>query len=226
MKFHPIALALSLALPLAAHAAPTDSASEHAQAEHAKAKPAKAEHAKAKASAARHAAAKPAAKPAAKHPAAKASAPAKAPAARKAAAPKNKKAPAAKTAKKAAATPAPEPGLTGPQLETARHVYTGAIQCELGASVTVTPDAKRPGYFQVALGKRRYDMHPVETTTGAIRMEDPRAEAMWLQVGSKSMLMDQKRHQRLADECATPAQREHAAQLNAHPEPSLLQRTP
>ena len=49
-------------------------------------------------------------------------------------------------------------------------------------------------------------MHPVESRTGAIRLEDPKRGAMWLQLGNKSMLMSQKLGQRLADECQSPEQ--------------------
>jgi len=208
MKFHPISLLVALALPLAANAlaAQADGADKPAAA--AQTKPAKAKTAAAK-------------KPAAAKPAAAKASAAKAPAAKKTAVAKNKKTPASKTPAKPAA--APDPGLTEAELATARNIQTGAIQCELGASVTVTADDKHPGYFKVASGKRSYTMHPVESRTGAIRMEDPRAGAVWLQLGTKSMLMDQKLGRRLADECVTPAQREHAAQLkSAGPGPSLL----
>jgi hypothetical protein len=123
-----------------------------------------------------------------------------------------------------AATPVESPTerLTEAELAIAKNVYTGAIQCELGANVTVTADEKNPGFFQVTTDKLRYYMHPVESRTGAIRMEDNRAGAMWLQLGSKSMLMNQKLGQRVADECATPRQREYATQLRANPRSSLF----
>ncbi|MDR2153751.1 MAG: hypothetical protein LBE78_01800 [Burkholderiaceae bacterium] len=145
-----------------------------------------------------------------------------------------KRAPAKKTVKRKlprktvkaveAATPVQSPSerLTEAELAIAKNVYTGTIACELGASVTVTADEKNPGFFEVTTGKLRYYMHPVESRTGSIRMEDNRAGAMWLQLGSKSMLMNQKLGQRLADECATPRQREHAAELQANPPPNLL----
>lgn len=113
--------------------------------------------------------------------------------------------------------------LTPAELAIAQYIHTGRIQCALGANVTVTADEKNPGFFHVSAGKQRYYMHPVESRTGAIRLEDNRAGAMWLQLGNKSMLMDQKRGQRVADECAAPAQREFAAQLGNQPkEGSLL----
>ncbi|MDO5290886.1 MAG: hypothetical protein Q4F13_14825 [Pseudomonadota bacterium] len=112
--------------------------------------------------------------------------------------------------------------LTPAELAIAEGIHTGTIQCELGANVTVTPDEKNPGFFHVSSGKQRYYMHPVESRTGAIRLEDNRAGALWLQLGNKSMLMNQKLGQRVADECAAPAQRELAAQMRANPQPGLL----
>lgn len=112
--------------------------------------------------------------------------------------------------------------LTPAEVAIAQHVHTGKIQCELGADVTVTADDKNPGFFRVSTGKQSYYMHPVESRTGAIRMEDNRAGAMWLQLGNKSMLLNQKLGQRIADECATLTQREFAAQMQANPQPSLL----
>ena len=157
----------------------------------------------------------------AKKPAATKKAPAKAPA--KKAAPK-KRVPS-KTAKAVeSVTPVQTltQRLTDAEVAIAQHVHTGKIQCELGADVTVTPDDKNPGFFRVSTGKQNYYMHPVESRTGAIRMEDNRQGAMWLQLGNKSMLLNQKLGQRVADECATPTQREFAAQMQANPQPSLL----
>lgn len=112
--------------------------------------------------------------------------------------------------------------LTDAEIAIAKHIHTGKIQCELGADVTVTADESSPGFFHVATGKQRYYMHPVESRTGAIRMEDASAGAMWLQLGNKSMLLNQKLGQRVADECVTPTQREFAAQMQANPQPGLL----
>ena len=66
-------------------------------------------------------------------------------------------------------------------------------------------------------------MHPVVTSTGAIRLEDNHdGGAVWLQLSNKSMLMDQKAGKRLADECASPAQLAVAEALKKNPAPSLL----
>ena len=112
--------------------------------------------------------------------------------------------------------------LTDAELEIAKTIQTGRIQCELGADVTVSADEKNPGFFHVVAGKQRYYMHPVESRTGAVRMEDNRAGAMWLQLGNKSMLMSQKLGQRLADDCMNPAQHAVNEALKKNPAPSLL----
>ena len=65
-------------------------------------------------------------------------------------------------------------------------------------------------------------MHPLESRTGAIRLEDNRAGALWLQLGNKSMLMNQRLGQRIADECAAPQQREFAARMKDLPQVDLL----
>jgi hypothetical protein len=109
--------------------------------------------------------------------------------------------------------------------EVARKVYVGDIPCELGATVKVVP-MKREGMFAVTTKGHRFRMHPVESRTGAIRLEDPKGGAMWLQLGNKSMLMSQKLGQRLADECMSPAQLTMAEALKKNPMPSLLEPLP
>lgn len=113
--------------------------------------------------------------------------------------------------------------LTEADLAVAQRVQTGKIQCELGADVTVTADEKKPGFFTVSTKGARYRMHPVESRTGAIRLEDPRAGAMWLQIANKSMLMNQKEGLRLADECMAPAQMAFAEEMKKNPPKSLFE---
>ena len=112
--------------------------------------------------------------------------------------------------------------LTDADLEVAKRVSIGKAQCELGADVTVTADEKKPGFFTVSTKGQKYRMHPVESRTGAIRLEDPRAGAMWLQLGNKSMLMNQKAGLRIADECQTEAQIAFAAEMKKNPPKALF----
>jgi hypothetical protein len=119
----------------------------------------------------------------------------------------------------------PDIKLDDADLATAKKVYVGDIPCELGAKVKITP-LKRDGFFMVSTKNYRFAMHPVESRTGAIRLEDPKRGAMWLQLGNKSMLMSQKLGQRLADECQSPEQITYAEKLKANPLPSILDSTP
>lgn len=116
--------------------------------------------------------------------------------------------------------------LTDAELEISKTIQTGRIQCELGADVTVSADEKNPGFFHVVAGKQRYYMHPVESRTGAVRMEDGVRQAVFLQLGNKSMLMDQKAGQRVADDCKSPEQTAFAEQMKDHPQPGLLDDAP
>lgn len=113
--------------------------------------------------------------------------------------------------------------LNEADLAVAQRVYTGKIQCELGADVTITADEKKAGFFTVSTKGARYRMHPVESRTGAIRLEDPKAGAMWLQIANKSMLMNQKQGLRLADECQAPAQLAFAEEMKKNPPKSLFE---
>jgi hypothetical protein len=129
-----------------------------------------------------------------------------------------------KTAAKnvAAGIEAAEAARTPDELAIAERVHVGKLPCELGASVTLTQDEKSAGYFDVQGKNFKYRMFPVATTTGAIRLEDQKAGAVWLQLANKSMLMNQKQGIRLADECMSPAQVTMAETLKAHPPASVL----
>ena len=108
------------------------------------------------------------------------------------------------------------------ELAIAERVYQGKMPCELGASVSVKADANASGYFDVQLGRQKFRMLPVETSTGAIRLEDKQAGAVWLQLANKSMLMNHKLGKRLADACMSPDQTVMAANMIKNPPPSVL----
>ena len=138
--------------------------------------------------------------------------------------------PAAKAGKKKpvhaksvpAGVEAAEAARTPDELAIAERVHVGKLPCELGASVTLTQDEKSAGYFDVHGKNFKYRMFPVATTTGAIRLEDQKAGAVWLQLANKSMLMNQKQGIRLADECMSPAQVAVAETMKANPAASVL----
>ncbi len=101
--------------------------------------------------------------------------------------------------------------LTPGQLAAAERVHTGQADCEHRQSVQVERVAGQAGHFDVRFGNRSFRMVPEETTTGAVRLHDARAQVVWLQIPSKSMMLDQKAGQRLADLCLHAEQREGAA---------------
>jgi hypothetical protein len=118
---------------------------------------------------------------------------------------------------------APDP--ISQDLAIARQIHQGLMPCELGASVRIEADNASPGYFHVQGKGFRYRMYPVRTTTGALRLEDKKAGAVWLQLANKSMLMDQKKGRRMADECAHPEQVAYGQNMKTNPPPSLFDKT-
>lgn len=122
----------------------------------------------------------------------------------------------------AAGIEAAEAALSPAELAIAERVHLGNLPCELGASVNLTADAKNPGYFDVQGKTFKYRMFPVATTTGAIRLEDHKAGAVWLQLANKSMLMNQKLGIRLADECMSADQMKVAEAIKLNPPASVL----
>lgn len=97
--------------------------------------------------------------------------------------------------------------LTPAQLEIASRVLTGNAKCEFDQQVSVFPVDGKPGHFHVGYKNAKYMMVPQETTTGAVRLEDRHAGVMWLQIPSKSMLMNSKVGQRMVDSCTQTQQR-------------------
>ena len=121
--------------------------------------------------------------------------------------------------------PKSEEVVSAESLILAQRVHVGRMPCELGAAVHLAHDPAAPGHFNVYGKGFHYHMKAVATTTGAIRLEDAKAGAVWLQLANKSMLMDQKKGRRLADECAHPDQLAFAQEMIKNPPPSLIDTT-
>ncbi|MDP3138981.1 MAG: hypothetical protein Q8N17_21920 [Burkholderiaceae bacterium] len=134
----------------------------------------------------------------------------------------NKPAPAAEPQ----AAVAQEPPLGPAELAIAERVHVGHLPCELGAVVRLMADPAKPGYFTMETKTARYRMMPVVTSTGAVRLEDRHGGAVWLQLMNKSMLMNHKLGQRLADDCMSPAQLIVSEGFKTNPAPNLLEPLP
>jgi len=116
----------------------------------------------------------------------------------------------------------PVPEASADELAIAQQIHQGLLPCEMGASIRVEADTTQPGYFHVQGKGFRYRMFPVRTNTGALRLEDKKAGAVWLQLANKSMLMDEKKGRRVADECAHPDQVAFSEKMKTNPLPSLF----
>jgi hypothetical protein len=119
------------------------------------------------------------------------------------------KAPAKKAAAPAKAEPVPSPA-TPEQIAAAERVYYGLYDCEFNQTVDISINPKYPAWVDVKHGKMTYVMKPVLSSTGALRLEDVRDEALMVQIASKSMLLNTKTGTRIVDACVSPKQREFA----------------
>ena len=93
------------------------------------------------------------------------------------------------------------------QLRIADRVLTGDAACEFNQTVSVQPISGQPGHFRLTYKQTAYTVIPEETSSGAIRLEDKKAGIVWLQIPSKSMLMNARVGQRMVDGCMHPEQR-------------------
>lgn len=117
-------------------------------------------------------------------------------------------APAKKVATKKATKPAPKapaeaplPPAEGEQNAAASMTHFGHYQCEMNQAIDVAMNPKHDGYIDVNFGKQKFTMKPVLSSTGALRLEDVKGQALLLQIAYKSMLMDVKAGRRMVDEC-------------------------
>lgn len=102
-------------------------------------------------------------------------------------------------------------------------VFLGRIDCESNQMVTVQEIRQTPGQYLLQFKKFKYTMIHTSTTTGVVRLEDPISGATWVQLSSKSMLMDSRRGVRLVDECQHPTQKAMAAAMKAAPSQPLIE---
>ena len=109
------------------------------------------------------------------------------------------------------ATPAALPEASPEQIAAAGRAHLGPYECEFNQSVDVAMNPKSPGYVDLTFKKAVYTMKAVQSSTGALRLEDVKGKTLFLQIANKSMLMDVKAGQRLVDGCVHASQREAAA---------------
>lgn len=128
----------------------------------------------------------------------------------------------ARQAPTAAAAPVQIADAGPEQLAAADRVLIGRYDCEFGQRVTIDRHDTHSGYFNLRLGQQSWIMKPVLSSTGAVRLEDVRGAALMIQILTKSMLMDQRKGQRLVDGCVHDVQRVAERDLASRPRESML----
>lgn len=91
-----------------------------------------------------------------------------------------------------------EPDVTGMQAV--------AYHCELGNKVTVYQNPDNDKEIALQWNKHMHHMTRVGTTTGANRFENLKKGLVWIGIPAKSILLDSKKGQQLANECKNPEQ--------------------
>lgn len=127
--------------------------------------------------------------------------------------------------KKTPAKPAPAPkklpfrpipvAVEKPAQPAEHPVITGKILCK-GKVVTITPQ-NDTYVLTVPINKKRnrtYVMRRIPTTTGAVKLQNSKGNAYWLQLGNKSMLLDTSAGGRVADNCRNADQQRLQNELN------------
>lgn len=111
------------------------------------------------------------------------------------------KVPVSETATAARAAAAGAPVVQQAPRRTA--LIAGKFHCELGNRVEVSADPQRSDAIKLDWKGRSYPLVAVGTSTGALRYEDAASGNVWIQIPAKSMLLNAKAGQQLANECKT-----------------------
>jgi hypothetical protein len=86
-----------------------------------------------------------------------------------------------------------EPDITGST--------TTEFNCELGNKLTIYQNASDDKHIALRWKHRLHRMTRVDTSTGANRFENRKYGLVWIGIPAKSMLLDSKKGQQLANEC-------------------------
>jgi hypothetical protein len=103
------------------------------------------------------------------------------------------------------------------------HVFLGRFPCEANQIVSLQEVPNAPGQYLLHFKKFKFKLVAVSTYSGVVRLEDPFTGATWVQLNSKSMLMDSRRGQRLVDDCQHPSQKAMAEAMKTTPDQPLIE---
>lgn len=125
-----------------------------------------------------------------------------------------RKAPA-KAAQAAPEAPVVIPAASAEQLQAMALTLFGSFDCGPKDVLIVTRSVDHEGYVEVKHGKDSFMMKPVRSSTGAVRLEDVTGKMLMVQIPAKSMLMDTKLGQRVADACRNDEQKQVVESANS-----------
>ncbi|HJW56890.1 MAG TPA: hypothetical protein VJ577_16605 [Burkholderiaceae bacterium] len=80
------------------------------------------------------------------------------------------------------------------------------FNCELGNKLTIYQNASDANHIALRWKHRLHRMSRVETSTGANRFENRKLGLIWIGIPTKSILLDGKKGQQLANECRSAQQ--------------------
>ena len=116
----------------------------------------------------------------------------------------------------------PLPEASPEQLEAAKRVLIGRYECEFGKLLLIDANDTNRGYFNLRLDKQVWVTKPVQSSTGAVRLEDSRDTVLLIQILTKSMLLNVKTGQRLVDGCVHEVQRAAEEAMRKNPPKSVF----
>jgi hypothetical protein len=93
------------------------------------------------------------------------------------------------------------------QLLAAAQVFYGDYGCDGDRTLHVAESTQHAGYIDVSTSSGQWTMKPVQSASGALRLEDVRQVTLLVQISTKSMLLDTESGRRLLDNCVSAPQR-------------------
>jgi hypothetical protein len=122
-----------------------------------------------------------------------------------------KKAPAKSTGSTTHAAPAAAatsslPAAGADQVNASNMAHLGNYDCEFGKTISVEK-ASTEGYLNLKYQGQQWTMKPELSSTGALNLNDTHGRMRYLQIASKSMLMDASAGRRVVDGCQHATQK-------------------
>ncbi|NMM36989.1 MAG: hypothetical protein HHJ09_05650 [Glaciimonas sp.] len=87
-----------------------------------------------------------------------------------------------------------------------KNALSTEYNCELGNKLTMYQNADDDKHIGLVWKKHIHRLQRIETTTGANRFENRKYGLLWIGIPAKSILLDTKKGQQLANECKNAAQ--------------------